>query len=285
MSTQRKALGKGLEALIPKGSVFTGGRTIVNIDINRIAPNPRQPRTTFNQESINELANSIRQSGVAQPILVRMRDGKYELVAGERRFRAVKVAGLASVPAIIKDFSDEAALELAIIENVQREDLNPMDEAEAYQRLYTEFKLDHNQISEKVGKNRTTIVNMLRLLTLPTEIKKSLKEEQISTGHARALLALDQAHKQVQLWNKIIEKSLSVRDVEFLISGNGNKQKKATKRKKFTQNTELKDTEEKLTTSLGTKVRLYGTKDKGKIEVNYYSQDDLERIVEEICKE
>lgn len=282
MSTQRKALGKGLGALIPEGRVFTGGRTIVNIDINRVAPNPRQPRSNFKAEAIKELANSIKQSGVAQPILARMRAGKYELVAGERRWRAAKTAGLTVIPAIIKDFSDEEALELSIIENIQREDLNPMDEAEAYHRLFTEFKLDHNQIAEKVGKNRTTIVNLLRLLTLPQEIRNSLKSEEISTGHARALVSLDNAQRQIQMWNRIKANALSVRDIEILISGNGEKHKKPTKRKKFTQNAELKETEEKLTTALGTKVRVYGTKDKGKIEVNYYSQEDLERLVEKL---
>jgi ParB family chromosome partitioning protein len=284
MNTQRQALGKGLGALIPEGSVFTGGRTIVNVDINRITPNPRQPRTSFSEESINELANSIRQSGIAQPVLARLRGGNYELVAGERRWRAARAAGLTVVPAIIKDFSDEQALELSIVENIQREDLNAMDEAEAYHRLYTEFNLDHNQIAEKVGKNRTTVTNMLRLLSLPAEIKTSLKKDEISTGHARALLSLENAHQQIQLWNKIIRKGLSVRDVETTIAGHTKKEKKTTRRSKFTQNAELREAEEKLTTALGTKVKVYGSKDKGKIEINYYSQDDLERIIEHLVK-
>ncbi|MFA5876579.1 MAG: ParB/RepB/Spo0J family partition protein, partial [Candidatus Margulisiibacteriota bacterium] len=282
MAVQRKALGKGLGALIPEGSVFTGGRTIVNIDINQIVPNPRQPRTTFSEESIAELANSLRQSGVAQPVLTRMRGGKYELIVGERRWRAAKQAGLTVLPAIVKDFSDEEALELAIVENVQREDLNPIDEADAYHRLQNEFNLSHDQIAEKVGKNRTTIVNCLRLLSLPAEIKDSLKKEEITAGHARALLSLDNPADQIQLWQKIKENSLSVRDTETTTSAITKKHKKTTRRSKLTQNAELRDVEDKLTTALGTKVKVFGTRDKGKIEVNYYTQEDLERIMEHL---
>ena len=187
MTTSKRGLGKGLGALIPQGSVFMGGRTIVNVDINKVVPNPRQPRTVFSKESLHELASSIKEQGIIEPILTRMRDGKYELVAGERRLRAAKLAGLAIIPSIVKDFSDEQSLELSLIENLQREDLNPMDEAEGYARLIAEFQLTQEEVAKKVGKERPTVTNMLRILSLPEKIKLSLRKEEISVGHARAL--------------------------------------------------------------------------------------------------
>ncbi|MFH1577145.1 MAG: ParB/RepB/Spo0J family partition protein, partial [Candidatus Margulisiibacteriota bacterium] len=180
VTPNKRGLGKGLGALIPQGSVFTGGRTIVNIDITKVVPNPRQPRSSFAKEGLEDLASSIKEQGVIEPILVRMRTGKYELVAGERRWRAAKQAGLTVIPSIVKDFTDEQSLELALIENLQREDLNPMDEAEGYSRLIQEFKLTQDQVAKKVGKNRTTVTNMLRILTLPEKIKHSLAKEEIS---------------------------------------------------------------------------------------------------------
>ena len=195
MANLKKGLGRGLGALIPRGTVFTGGRTIVNIEIDKVVPNPRQPRTTFNAENLRDLANSIVEQGVIEPILIRMQQGRYELVAGERRLRAAKIAGMTSIPAIIKDFTDEQSLELSLIENLQREDLNPIDEAEGYARLTEEFNLTQEKISKKVWKDRSTITNMLRILVLPDEIKESLRNREISVGHARALLALDEATK------------------------------------------------------------------------------------------
>ncbi len=276
----RKGLGKGLGALIPQGSVFMGGRTIVNIDITKIVPNPRQPRSEFNKENLQDLANSIKEQGVIEPILTRMRSGKYELVAGERRLRAAKLAGLAIVPSIVKDFTDEQSLELALIENLQREDLNPMDEAEGYSRLAREFKMTQDQIAKKVGKNRATVTNMVRLLSLPDKIKQSLRKQEISAGHARAILAVDDAAKQLEIWKQIISSKLNVRDVEVLAGGRSAKAKKGGRKRAFTRNAELSALVDKLTTHLGTKVRIFGTPVRGKIEIHYYSKEDLERVLE-----
>ena len=280
-TANKRGLGKGLGALIPQGSVFTGGRTIVNIDVAKVVPNPRQPRTGFSKENLQELANSIKEQGVIEPILVRMRSGKYELVAGERRWRAAKEAGLTVVPSIVKDFTDEQSLELALIENLQREDLNPMDEAEGYSRLISEFKLTQEQVAKKIGKNRSTVTNLLRVLSLPEKIKQSLRRDELSVGHARALLSISDPVKQLDLWRQIIDNKLNVRDVEILVTDTSPRPKKKGGRKRaFTRNAELSALVEKLTTHLGTKVRIFGSPTRGRIEINYYSKDDLERILE-----
>ncbi len=279
----KKGLGKGLGALIPQGTVFTGGRTIVNVEINKVLANPRQPRTVFTKESLKELANSIKEQGVIEPILARMRNGKYELVAGERRLRAAKMAGLSTIPAIIKDFTDEQSLELSLIENLQREDLNPMDEAEGYARLSSEFNLTQEDVAKKVGKDRSTVTNMLRILTLPDKIKHSLRKEEITVGHARALLSAETSEKQLELWKQIVKNNLNVRDVEILVKGKAEERpavKKGGRKRAYTQNTELNSLVEKLTTHLGTKVKIFGSPDRGKIEIEYYSKEDLERILE-----
>lgn len=275
----KKGLGKGLSALIPQG-VFTGGRTIVNVDINKVIPNPRQPRTTFREESLQELAESIKQRGIAQPILVRMRKGEYELVAGERRLRAAKLAGLTAVPAIVKDFTDGESLELSLIENLQREDLNPLDEAEAYQRLVKEFNLTQQEIAKRVGKNRTTVTNTMRLLELPGEVKSALRNSELSAGHARALLTIEDKEKQLLVFRDVVRNKLSVRDIEVLVYG-APQTKEAKKTKKVAvKNIELQPLIEQLSTHLGTKVKIHGTPQRGRIEVEYYSQEDLERLLE-----
>ncbi len=277
----KRGLGKGLHALIPESSVFTGGRTIINIDVGKVAPNPRQIRSSFREESLDELAESIKAQGIIEPILARLRGGKYELVAGERRFRAAKRAGLTLIPAIVKDFTDEESLELSLIENLQREDLNPMDEAEAYTRLAEEFKLTQAEISKKVGKDRSTVANMMRLLELPREIQVSLRRGQITVGHARPLLSLTDKTEQLSIWREILKNNLTVRDVEILVSGKGARPSRASVRKrKSGKNEELKDIIELLTSHLGTKVRIYGNQKRGRIEIEYYSQEDLERLIE-----
>jgi ParB family transcriptional regulator, chromosome partitioning protein len=277
---QKRGLGKGLAALIPDSGVIVGNRTVINIDINKILPNPRQPRIEFHSESLNELAESIKSQGIVQPILIRARNGKYELVAGERRLRAAKKAGLSMVPAMVKEFSDEESLEIAIIENVQREDLNPMDEAEAYKMLATEFHLTQADISKKVGKERSTVANVMRLLDLPKDVQASLRKEQITMGHARPLLSLGSESEILALWKEIVKNNLSVRDVETLARGGASASKKG--KKKLTKNEELIDLTELLTTHLGTKVRIHGSAKRGKIEIEYYSQEDLERIIESL---
>ncbi|PIS28531.1 hypothetical protein COT42_07770 [Candidatus Saganbacteria bacterium CG08_land_8_20_14_0_20_45_16] len=281
MSAPKKGLGKGLGALIPKGSVLMGGRTIVNLDISNIVPNPRQPRHTFSKENLEDLTSSIKEQGVIEPILTRMRAGKYELIAGERRLRAAKLAGLATIPSIVKDFSDEQSLELALIENLQREDLNPMEESEGYQQLIQEFNLTQEQVAKKVGKSRSNVANLLRLLGLPDKIKQSLRRQEISYGHARAILAETETEKQLHIWQQILTNNLNVRDVEAL-SGSKTQIKKTGRKRAYTQNVELNSLVEKLTTHLGTKVKIFGSPERGKIEINYYSQEDLDRLLEVI---
>lgn len=275
----KRGLGKGLGALIPKGSVLMGGRTIVNVDLASITTNPRQPRQSYSQESLKELAASIKEQGIIEPVLARLRAGKYELIAGERRFRAAKLAGISSIPAIVKDFSDEQSLELALIENLQREDLNPMDEAEGYEKLMKDFSRTQEEVAKKVGKGRSTVANLLRLLSLPEKIKKSLRQQEISFGHARAILAAENADKQIELWQQILTNKLNVRDVEVL-SGGKKQAKKGGRKRAYTQNTELNALVEKLTTYFGTKVKIFGTATRGKIEVEYYSTEDLNRVLE-----
>jgi ParB family chromosome partitioning protein len=281
---QKRGLGKGLAALIPDGSVLVGGRTIINVDINKIVPNPRQPRMDFDADSLNELAESIKSQGIVQPILARPKDGKYELVAGERRWRASKKAGLTLIPAIIKEFSDEESLELALVENLQREDLNPMDEAEAYSRLSKEFHLTQADISKKVGKDRSTIANIMRLLELPKEVQLGIRKNQITIGHARPLLAISGEAEKIALFKEIIKNDLTVRDVEQLTHGSGEVHSKKGKKIKLNQNEELLDLTELLTTHLGTRVRINGSTKNGKIEIHYFSQEDLERIIESLTR-
>jgi ParB family chromosome partitioning protein len=276
---QKRGLGKGLSALIPDSSVLTGGRTILNIDINKIVPNPRQPRTDFPPEALAELAESIRSQGIIEPILARPKNGKYEIVAGERRFRAAKKAGLSLMPAIVKEFTDEESLELALVENLQREDLNPMEEAEAYAKLSSEFKMSQADIAKKVGKDRSTVSNMIRLMELPREIQASIRRKQINVGHARPILALATDAERLSLWREILKNNFTVRDIEQLVRGGPGSSKRFTKRK-ITKNEELVDLTELLTTHLGTKVRIHGSTKKGKIEIDYFSQEDLERIIE-----
>ncbi len=283
MALPKRGLGKGLSALIPDGSVLVGGRTIVNVDINRIIPNPRQPRLEFDAISLSELTESIRSQGIVQPILCRPKDGKYEIVAGERRWRASKKAGLTLMPAIIKEFTDEESLELALVENLQREDLNPMDEAEAYQKLSKEFHLTQADIAKKVGKDRSTIANIMRLLELPREIQSSIRKGQLSVGHARPILSIEDEGEKLAMWREILKSNLTVRDVEAVVQGKGNSVSRK-KSRPATKNEELVDLTELLTTHLGTKVNLRGSIKRGRIEIHYFSQEDLERIIEALTK-
>jgi ParB family chromosome partitioning protein len=282
MNMQKRGLGKGLSALIPDGSVLTGGRTVVNVDINKIFPNPRQPRMDFDPQSLAELTESIKTQGIVQPILCRPKDGRYELVAGERRWRASKKAGLTLIPAIIKEFTDEESLEIALVENIQREDLNPMDEAEAYHKLIKEFHLTQADIAKKVGKDRSTVANIMRLLDLPKEIQMSLRKGELSVGHARPLLTIEDENEKMALWREILNSNMTVRDVEAALHGTGGRQKRRSK--KAVQNEELADLTELLTTHMGTKVRIHGSSKKGRIEIEYFSQEDLERLIDVLTK-
>lgn len=275
---EKRALGKGISALIPeKERVFGKSESVINIDISKISPSKYQPRELFKKERLNELISSIKEKGVVQPVLARETpDGHYELITGERRLRAVKQLGFETIPAIIKDVSSDVdLLELSLIENIQREDLNPIEEAHAYQRLIDEFKFNLEQIGKAVGKDKTSVSNTTRLLRLPKKIQDCIISDQITMGHGRALLGLDDQKQQLKLCNKIIKKGLSVRETEALVSRklSGVKKRALTK----DQNTVL--LEEELQRIFGTRVKILHSKNRGRIQIEYFSLDDMERIL------
>lgn len=270
----KTALGKGLDALLPDR-----GLEIVEVELMRINPGKSQPRKVFRDEPLRELADSIRQKGVLQPVLLnREKDGSFSLIAGERRYRASKLAGLKRIPAIIKNVTPEDTLEISLIENIQREDLGPLETAQGFQRLMDEFGLTQEQLATKVGKERATVANYLRLLRLPEEIKKLLAEGMLSMGHARALLALDGARLlQLALAKRIVRDGLSVRDAEKL----SRKKPAATPRTpKAGPSPDIRKLEERLRKNLATKVRVKDKNGKGKIEIEYYSLEELDRLLE-----
>ncbi len=277
---ERRALGKGLGALIPEKVVDSTVRKeeIIYVQSGQIKPNPFQPRENFDQLSIEELAQSIKEKGVIQPLLVRRRGDNYELIAGERRFRASNILGLKEIPVIVRDVSDQDSLELALIENIQREGLNPIEEAHAYQHLMDKFKVTQEKISEVLGKARVTITNTLRLLKLPHEIQEEMKKGRISFAHGRALLEIEDTNHQRKLVQDIISKGLSVRELENLIKSS---RPKLIKRKIGQGQREplVAILEEQLQHALATKVRISKRKKRGHINIEFYSQEDLERIV------
>jgi len=267
----KTALGKGLEALIP-----VKGEEVIYLDIDRIFPGEQQPRKTFRDESLRELASSIKERGVLQPIIVsRVGDGTFRTVTGERRLRAAVLAGLKKIPALIKNVASKDSLEIALIENIQREDLNPMETAEAFKRLTTDFDLTQEELSAKVGKDRATIANYLRLLKLPEEVRSLIYNGSLSTGHAKAILTIEGKAKQLEAARKIIKKGLSVRETETL-SRKISKPPKAP----VPKDPQIFSLEDKLIKSLGTKVRILHKGKGGKIEIEYYSLDELDRLLE-----
>jgi ParB family chromosome partitioning protein len=277
---QKKALGRGLSALIPqKGEPPVISGALAQIPLDRISANPYQPRKIFNEQSLDDLARSVREHGIVQPIVVsRTADNRYRLIAGERRFRAAQKAGLQSVPAVIKDLQKEGdALQIALIENIQREDLNPIEEANAYHQLHDDFGLTQEEISRRVGKERSTVANFLRLLKLPETVKQRLATGQLSMGHARALLSLDSAKKQEQLADRIVKNSLNVRQTEMLASASPAPSKREKPKDVFTR-----DAEEKLTRVLRTKVDIARKRRGGVIHIRFSSEDDLIRIYEDL---
>ncbi len=279
---QKQALGKGLGALIPDLSALDDKEKkalgISEIELDKIVPNDYQPRKFFDDEKLKELAASIKEQGVIQPIIVHKAGGGYQLIAGERRWRASRLAGLKTIPALVKEATKRELLEMALIENIQREDLNPLEAAEAYKRLQDEFKLTQEDLARRVGKERSTVTNFLRLLGLPKEIKHDLSSGALSMGHAKALLSLDRVRDQLQAAASIVKKGLSVREAEALAHGLKNPQKE----KKTRPNHELKSVEEKLRKSLGTKVSITSKSKGGRIVIEYYSPEDLDRILEKI---
>lgn len=272
---QRRALGKGLKALIPVAEEKQTG--ILEIPIEDVRPNRYQPRKTFDDTKLADLISSIKKKGVVQPIIVQKVDSGYELIAGERRWRAAQKAGMNKIPALIKEVTNEESLELALIENIQRENLNPMEESRAYQRLADEFNLTQEEIAKRVGKDRSSIANYVRLLKLPQEIQDSISNEELTMGHARALLSLNSAKEQISLKDRIIKKGMSVREVESII--NRERQTKGESAKKIVDIFKNR-LEEELQRFLGTKVNIIKGRKRGKIEIVFYSDDDLERIIE-----
>ncbi len=277
----RKALGKGINALIPdfeKGVPEVEKSLATDLLIDEISPNHLQPRNYFDDKKLNDLMTSIKEHGVLQPVVVQKVDSGFELIVGERRWRASKKLGLTKIPAVIREVNDEQSLEIAIIENIHRQDLNPIEEAEAYARLSNEFALTQEMVAEKVGKSRAAVANILRLLKLSRNIKEDLISEKISMGHARALLGLEESKQMETLRNEIIKQDLTVRQTESRV----NKLKKGVLDKpikqKINKDIFTKDLEKDLARRLGTKVNILPKKNGGKLIVAYYSDDDLERI-------
>ena len=291
-----KGLGKGLDALIPESSARKNAKTEVEkqvviekvikkeevmVKISEVEPNRNQPRKNFDEDALLELSESIKQFGIIQPLVVQKRKDYYEIIAGERRWRAAKMAGLKEVPVIIKDYTDQEIVEISLIENIQREDLNPIEEAQAFKRLLTEFHLKQDEVAEKVSKSRTAVTNSMRLLKLDERVQQMVIDDMLSTGHARALLATDDKEQQYSLPNKIFEEKMSVREVEHMMQAL-QKPKTEKKRKEEVPNKFIyEDVEEKLKNILGTKVSVNHKKNnKGKIEIEYYSNEELERLLE-----
>ncbi|HHV61178.1 MAG TPA: ParB/RepB/Spo0J family partition protein [Firmicutes bacterium] len=278
-------LGKGLRALIPDTNL-EGDEGVVEVGVDLLSPNPYQPRRDFDPEKLRELGESIKLHGIVQPLIVRRTGEGYQIVAGERRWRAARQAGLEKVPVIVRDVDDKAMIQIALIENLQRQDLNPIEEAEAYRRLIVEFSFTQEQLADMLGRSRPVIANAMRLLNLPADIQQSVSRETISVGHARALLALPDEALQRSVCEKVIREGLSVRETEELvkklISGSGNVSRETSsrvRRKMRHTDPNLLDIEDRLKHALGTQVRILPGKKKGKIEIEFYSEEDLERIL------
>jgi ParB family chromosome partitioning protein len=276
----KKGLGKGLQALISvKESDEPNSAGVTEVDINSVEPAKGQPRRRFDGEKLNELAESIKNVGIIQPLIVKDESGWYSLIAGERRWRAARLAGLARVPVIIRDYSEIGALEAALIENIQRADLNPVEEADCYRRLIDEHKLTQEDLSVRVGKNRSHISNSLRVLKLPESVREHIINERISMGHARALLPLNDAEGQTRLAERIVTENLSVRETEDAVKNLlENREIKNPKRRIFTKSPEIGAIEKDLSLSLGAKVVVRDAQGKGKIEISYNSRDELNAL-------
>lgn len=305
MAVKRNGLGKGLDSLIPdktnktitsKEKKATGTvdaisqKNIVKkedgsetfLKINEVEPNRNQPRKEFDEDALLELADSIKQFGVLQPLLVQKKDGYYEIIAGERRWRAAKLAGIKEIPVLIKEYTDQEIVEISLIENIQRENLNPIEEAMAFKRLLEEFNLKQDEVAERVSKSRTAVTNSMRLLKLSSKVQQMVIDDMISTGHARALLAIDDEEQQFIIASKIFDEKLSVRETEKLVKALKTP-KKEQKTDKIERMFVYDDIVEKMKNVIGTKVNIHAKANgKGKIEIEYYSEDELERIYDMI---
>ena len=283
MKNKGKGLGRGIDALFQDiEEVDVKKEEVLDLPLNELRPNPYQPRKTFDEQSLKELANSIERSGVFQPIIVRRSQIKgYEIIAGERRFRASKLAGKTDIPAIIRDFDEEMMMQIAVLENLQREDLNPLEEAEAYDLLMKNLKLTQAQVAERLGKSRPYIANYLRLLSLPKLVKEMVQEERLSMGQARTLLGLKDKSNLLKLANRCVKENLTVRQLEKLVSEmNEAKEKKKIPRLMKEKPYYLRESEERLMDKFGTSVAIQEKNGKGKIEIEYLSQNDLTRILD-----
>ncbi len=277
----KHGLGKGMMALLDdQEGIKEDNRDINKIDINKIMPNRYQPRKKFDEEALRELADSIREKGVIQPIIVtELGDGRYELVAGERRWRASKMAGLIEMPVIIKDFPDEDRLEIALIENIQREDLNPVEKAEAFNEIIERLNISQDEFARKIGKDRSSVTNTLRLLKLPEYVRDKIVSGELTEGHARAILTIEDLDKIIDFTSYIIEEGLSVREAEKEGKTFGKKpEKTAAQEKVKKKDTGIEDIQERFIKAIGAKVEIKGTKNKGKIEIHYFSKNELENI-------
>lgn len=292
MAVKKSGLGKGLDSLITNKV----SRPVINpivtdkineailVSITKVEPNREQPRKKFDEDALLELAESVKQFGVLQPLLVQAKDAYYEIIAGERRWRAAKIAGLKEVPVIIKNLTEQERMEIALIENIQRENLNPIEEAYAYKKLITEFQLKQDEVAERVSKSRTAVTNIMRLLKLNEKVQQMVMDEMLTTGHARALLSIEDEEQQYLIAMKIFDEKLSVRDTEKLVKSLQNEKKsKETNGKKIDTTLEAvyRDLEEQMKSIFGTKVCIHAKDEtKGKLEIEYYSQDELERIID-----
>ena len=285
MAVKKKAakggLGKGLDLLIPVEPDEKDEKNVVVLKTSMLEPNKEQPRKSFDSEKIDELARSIKQYGIIQPIIVCKKDDYYQIIAGERRWRAAKKAGIKEVPVVIKEYSDREIAEISLIENIQREDLNPIEEALSYKQLIDEYHLTQEELAQRVSKSRTVITNALRLLKLHKDVQKMLVDGVISAGHARAILALEDETQQRKVANEVAEKNLSVRQTEDLV--NDLKEARPASKKKAKKDDEMgfiyRDLEKKMTAALGTKVKIKRKdKGKGKIEISYFTEDELDRL-------
>ena len=296
MAVKKKGLGKGLDSLIPenKSVKMTQADNVSKksepelkageqmMKINMVEPNRDQPRKKFEEDALLELADSIKQFGILQPLLVRKRKDYYEIIAGERRWRAAKIAGVKEVPVIVKDYTEQEIIEIGLIENIQRENLNPIEEAMAFKRLLEEFHLKQDEVAERVSKSRTAVTNSMRLLKLDERVQQMIIDDMISTGHARALLAIDDKGLQYELANKVFDEKLSVRETEKLVKDIKSPKKEKPK-KEVVNNFLYKDLENRMKEVMGTKVNIASKgKGKGRIEIEYYSEDELERMFDMI---
>ncbi len=292
MSTKKRGLGKGIDSLIPVGEVKIGNtkidttdkNAVIQVKISKVEPDKSQPRKVFKEDELNDMADSIREHGIFQPLIVQKKDDYYEIVAGERRWRAARLAGLKEVPCIVREFTEQEKRMIQLLENIQREGLTPIEEAMAYRSLIDDFNMTQDQLAESIGKNRTTITNTMRLLNLADEVKEMLDDEKLTPGHARALLSLEKKEDQVSVANQVFDQQLTVRETEKLVKSLG----KPKKPKKITPEALqliYRDLENRIREKVSAKVTIKPANDKkGRIEIEYNSQEELEGIVDKITK-